>query len=189
MAAVLVEYLDDAEPLTFNEVAAQCRLDDDEDEREFIEQIVIPGARQAAESKSGAAIRKARYVERLAAFPPGAFSLSVGQVLSVDSFAFRSACGESTTLATSTYELVQLGRESLLAPLNGSQWPDAMALTITYQAGIDLSRYPSVRSWMLLAAAWAYDHRELFARGQAVMAMPGGYADVLLAPICVPTRF
>jgi hypothetical protein len=36
MAAVLIEYLDDAEPLTFEDVAIQCRIDGDE-EREFIE--------------------------------------------------------------------------------------------------------------------------------------------------------
>ncbi|WP_250483297.1 hypothetical protein [Caballeronia sp. GaOx3] len=188
MAAVLVEYLDDSEPLTFEDVASQCRLDDD-DERDFIEHIVIPGARQAAESKSGAAIRKARYVERMPGFPKGAFPLSIGQVSCVESVTSRAACGQSATLAAGTYELVQCGRETLLAALNGAQWPDASAVTITYQAGIDLSRYPSVRLWMLLAAAWAFDHRELFARGQAVTAMPDGYTDVLLAPICVPTRF
>jgi len=188
MAAVLVEYLDDSEPLTFDDVAAQCRIDDD-DERDFIERIVIPGARQAAESRSGAAIRKARYVERSPPFPRGAFPLSVGQVLSVERIEVRAASGQLATLAADTYELVRLGRESLLAPQNGSQWPDATAVTVTYQAGIDLSRFPSVRSWMLLAAAWTYEHRELFAKGQALAAMPGGYADTLLAPICVPTRF
>lgn len=188
MAAVLVEYLDELEPLTFEDVAAQCRLDDDE-ERDFIENIVIPGARQAAESKSGAAIRKARYVERLVGFPQGAFALAFGQVSRVESLELRASSGVLSTLAASTYELVQLGRETLLAPLNGDQWPGASAVTITYQAGIDLTRYPSVRSWMLLAAAWTYDHRELFARGQPIAAMPGGYADVLLAPICVPARF
>lgn len=188
MAAVLIQYLDDVEPLTYDDVAAQCRIDDD-DERDFIEQIVIPSARQAAESKSGAAIRKARYVERHVAFPQGALSLSVGQVLCVEKLEIRDTSGQSSTLAASKYELVQLGRETLLAPLSEYQWPDVSAVTITYQAGIDLFRYPSVRYWMLLAAAWAYDHRELFARGQAVAAMPDGYADVLLAPICVPTRF
>ncbi|SAK69518.1 hypothetical protein AWB80_03575 [Caballeronia pedi] len=182
MAAVLVEYLDDSEPLTFKDVAAQCRIDDD-DERDFIERIVIPSARQAAESKSGAAIRKARYVERIAVFPMQALSLSLGQVVRVESVVARiSSSAATTTLDVSTYELVQLGRESLLAPLGECPWPNATAVTITYQAGIDLSRFPSVRSWMLLAAAWAYDHRELFAKGQALTAMPGGYAARCLRP-------
>lgn len=188
MAAVLVEYLDDAEPITFEDVAAQCRIDD-ETERGFIERIVIPGARQAAESKSGAAIRKARYVERLEGFPASGLPLSVGQVLSVERIEVRTAPGGLTTLAPSTYELVQLGRETLLAPTRNACWPHASAVVITYQAGIDLAHFASVRSWMLLAAAWAYDHRELFARGQTMAAMPGGYADALLAPICVPMRF
>ncbi|MDR5777548.1 MULTISPECIES: hypothetical protein [unclassified Caballeronia] len=187
MAALLLKYLD-AEPLTFEDVAAQCRIDD-EDERDFIERTVIPGARQAAESKSGAAIRHARYVERFASFPRGEIPLSTGQVLTVESVQSRIASEELTTLDSNTYEVVQLGRETLLAPKANRAWPDASTVLITYQAGIDLSRYPSVRSWMLLAAAWAYDHRELYARGQAIGEMPGGYADVLLAPICVPSRF
>lgn len=188
MAAVLVEYLDDAEPLSFEDVAAQCRIDDDA-EREFVESVVIPGARQAAESKSGAAIRKARYVERLAGFPLGEFPLSVGQALSVDSVEVRDASAGTTTLDPGAYELVQLGRETLIAPSAAARWPHARAVTITYQAGIDIALYPSVRSWMLLAAAWAYDHRELFSEGQAIAEMPGGYADVLLLPITVPPRF
>ncbi|WP_034207206.1 hypothetical protein [Burkholderia cepacia] len=188
MAAVLVEYLDDVEPLTFEEVAMQCRIDDD-DEREFVENIVIPCARQAAERKSGAAIRKARYVERLAGFPAGEFSLSVGQVLSVDSIEARDATGSASKLDPSGYEVVQLGRETLCAPLGAARWPSASVVTITYQAGIDIDEHPSVRSWMLLAAAWAYDHRELFSEGQTVAQIPDGYADLLLDSITVPPRF
>ncbi|MGU7780526.1 hypothetical protein [Burkholderia sp. PU8-34] len=188
MAAVLVEYLDDAEPLTFEDVAVQCRIDDD-DEREFVERLVIPGARQAAERKSGAAIRKARYVERLAGFPAGEFPLSVGQVLSVDCIEARDASGAPTALDPRTYELIQLGRETLCAPLGDARWPGAHAVTITYQAGIDLAKHPSVQSWMLLAAAWAYDHRELFSEGQTIAQLPDGYADLLLDSITVPPRF
>lgn len=188
MAAVLVEYLDDAEPLTFEEVAFQCRIDDD-DERDFVERVVIPGARQAAESKAGAAIRKARYVEHLSGFPPAEVPLSVGQVISVDSIEIRDALGATTTLDAGAFELVQLGRETLLLPAGQARWPYARAVTIKYQAGVDLARYPSVRSWMLLAAAWAYDHRELYSDGQPMGEMPGGYSDVLLNPITVPPRF
>lgn len=189
MSAVLVEYLVDAEPLTFDEVAAQCRIDDDS-ERAFIERIVIPCARQAAETKSGAAIRKARFVEQLAGFPPGAFSLTIGQVMSVESVSYRAADSEvRTKLDERDYELIQTGRESVLGPCSSMGWPNASGIKIQYQAGINIARYPSVRSWILLAAAWAYEHRELFAKGQAITAMPDGYADVLLAPICVGPRF
>lgn len=187
MAAVLVEYLGDAEPLTFEDVASQCRIDDD-DERAFIEQVVIPGARQAAESKSGAAIRKARYVERLGFFPKGEIPLSVGQVFAMDAVAVRSMSGERLTLREAEFELVQLGRETILVPLNG-HWPTVGAPTLTYRAGIDLEHFPSVRSWMLLAAAWAYENRELFSSGQSIVAMPSSFADALLTPITVPPRF
>lgn len=188
MAAMLVEYLDQFEPLTFEDIAAQCRIDDHA-ERDFIERVVIPGARQAAETKSGAAIRKARYAEHLAGFPLGAFPLAIGQVLSVDGIEYRVDSLELMALDSSAYKLLQLGSETLIAPSDKTCWPDASAVTIKYQAGVDIERYPSVRSWILLAAAWAYDHRELFAKGQTITEMPGGYADVLLAPICIPPRF
>ncbi|WP_174904246.1 hypothetical protein [Burkholderia pseudomultivorans] len=187
MGAVLLEYLDDAEPIAFEDVAAQCRIDDD-DEREFIEHVLIPGARQAAESKSGAAIRNARYVERLGAFPRGEIPLSVGQVFAMESVAIRSDSAVPLTLSEAQYELIQLGRETLLAPVNG-RWPSAGAPTLTYRAGINLDRFPSVRAWMLLAAAWAYENRELFSSGQSVIAMPSGFADALLDPVTVPPRF
>lgn len=188
MAAVLVEYLDDVEPLTFEDVAIQCRIDDDA-EREFIERTLIPGARQAAERKSGAAIRKARYFERLARFPNGDFPLSIGQVLSVDNIEIRNSTGAASTVDPNDYELVQLGRETLCVLRGAALWPQARAVTITYQAGVDIEKYPSVRSWMLLAAAWAYEHRELFSAGQGIAQMPDGYADLLLDPITVPPRF
>lgn len=190
MAAVLVEYLDEAEPLTYDDVAAQARIDGN-DEQDFVTSVVIPAARQAAETKSGAAIRKARYTERLAAFPAGEFPLSVGQVTEVESVTWRSASGDTAPLDQSLYEVIQAGRETLLAPL-GKRWPRAVAVTITYQAGTDLAKFPSVRTWMLLAAAWAWDQRELFLVAQtrqAVMEMPAGHADTLLHPITVPPRF
>ncbi|MPW17880.1 hypothetical protein GCT13_13270 [Paraburkholderia sp. CNPSo 3157] len=190
MGAVLVEYLDDMEPLTYEDVAAQARIDAS-DESSFITSIIIPGARQAAETKSGAAIRKGRYTERLPAFPVGDFPLSIGQVTEVESVSWRSASGETATLDPSSYEVIQVGRETRLAPL-GSQWPRAAAVTFTYQAGTDLDKFPSVRAWMLLAAAWFYDNRELFLIAQtrqAVMEMPTGFADALLHPITVPPRF
>jgi uncharacterized phiE125 gp8 family phage protein len=191
MAAVLVEYLDAAEPLSFEDVAAQARIDGEE-ERDFVESVVIPGARQAAETKTGAAIRKARYIERLPAFPAGDFPLSIGQVTAVDSVTWRSASGDTLVLDPSLYEVIQEGRETRLAPIGTTPWPNASAVTITYQAGADLAHFPTVRSWMLLAAGWAYDQRELFALAQgrqAIEEMPSGFADALLAPITVPPRF
>ncbi|WP_322070981.1 head-tail connector protein [Paraburkholderia bannensis] len=193
MAAVLVAYIDDAEPLTFEDVDSQCRIDDDE-ERQFVQDVVIPGARQAAESQSGAAIRKARYVERLPGFPQGEFPLSLGQVLSIESVEYRDTKGVAQTLDPGAYELVQYGKESALSPTSIAPWPwpHARTVTITYQAGTDLTKFPSVRSWMLLAAALAYEQRELFAVGQsrqAIVEIPDGYAEYLLAPITVPPRF
>lgn len=187
MGAVLIDYLDDREPITFDDVAAQCRLDDD-DERSFIERFVIPGVRHAAESKSGAAIRKGRYVDRLSILPQREIPLSVGQVFAIDTAAFQSATGQHFMLSEAQFDLIQLGRETLLAPREGD-WPSVETITLTYRAGIDLNRFPSVRCWLLLAAAWAYENREMFLAGRFVATLPGGYVDELLSPITVPPRF
>lgn len=136
MAAVLVEYLDDAEPLTFEEVAFQCRIDDD-DERDFVERIVIPGARQAAESKSGAAIRKARYVERLSGFPLAEISLSVGQVIRVDSIEIRDASGATTTLSDKSQFL-------MIGMVRQYSWSGGVNAIISSSYSIRLSGAPKI---------------------------------------------
>src|SRR5438132_5766197 len=89
MSITLIDTLGD-EPLTFADVAAQCRLDG-EAERPFIESILIPAARQLAEQKTGAAIRPARYLETFPWFPAIlSLPLGLGQVIKVEQVRYRS---------------------------------------------------------------------------------------------------
>ncbi|WP_213305964.1 hypothetical protein [Paraburkholderia sacchari] len=189
MGAVLMEYLGD-EPLTLDDVMAQCRLDDaSELERELIETTWIPAARQAAETRTGSAIRPGVYRERLASFPVGHFALALGQVNKIRSVEWRSADGAVGELEDSAFELIHMGNESLIASSSDAAWPLAAAVTLTYEAGIDIARFPSVRHWLLLTVGWAYEQRELYNVGQAIESMPTDYTDSLLAPIRVPPRF
>ncbi|MDF3837148.1 hypothetical protein P3W85_29955 [Cupriavidus basilensis] len=186
MPAVLIDYLAD-EPISFADFEGQSRVDGDE-EQAHITGVVIPAARQTAETRSGAAIRPGRYRERLPGFPPTDFPLSIGQVTEIESVQWRASEGDFVTLSTNAYELLDEGRESRLAPAPGFSWPHAVAVLITYKAGTDLEKHPSVRQWLLLAAAWMFEHRELYGT-QSIVEMPQGYADGLLAPITVLPRF
>lgn len=183
------------EPLTYDEVVAQCRLDPDDDdsaERDLIERIVIPAARALAEQATGAAIRKARYREHLPMVPAGqVFAAEKGQAYALESIALGVRPG-SPLLDLSRCYLVNGGKESLLYTEQGT-WRELVGecpqgLLVTYLAGIDIDDHPSVRQYLLLAAAWAYRHRELLVLGQTLNELPDRYLLTLLASITVPPR-
>lgn len=183
------------EPLTYDEVVAQCRLDPDDDdsaERDLIERIVIPAARALAEQATGAAIRKARYREHLPMVPAGqVFAAEKGQAYALESIALGVGPG-SPLLDLSRCYLVNGGKESLLYTEQGT-WRELVGecpqgLLVTYLAGIDIDDHPSVRQYLLLAAAWAYRHRELLVLGQTLNELPDRYLLTLLASITVPPR-
>ncbi|MFK0090650.1 hypothetical protein ACIQUS_25590 [Pseudomonas sp. NPDC090755] len=193
--AQLLEHIG-PEPITIDDVIYQCRLDaDDVDggERELIERIVIPAARGLVEHATGAAVRKGVYRDHLPSVPGGSvFAVSLGQAYELDS----AAVGISPVarlLDPAAMYLVNGGQESLLYTQSGQFWRDLVGdapqgLLITYKAGIDIEKFPSVQQYLLLAAAWAYRHRELLAVGQALHELPESYLLTLLAPITVPPR-
>lgn len=193
--AVLIAH-DGAEPLTYEDVVIQCRLDPDDDdsaERDLIERIIIPAARGLAEQASGAAIRKGRYQDHLPLIPGGnVFALTLGQAYELHSIVLGVTPGSPTLDASLAY-LVNGGQESLLYTQQGQPWRDLVGrspqgMVVTYLAGIDINDHPSVRHYLLLAAAWAYRHRELLSIGQTLNEMPERYLLTLLAGITVPPR-
>ena len=202
--AEFIEFLPGAdEPITIDDVKTHCKIDSDMTlDDEYITSVVIPGVRQQAETRTGSAIRCARYVQRLQAFPANGrpFAVTHGLVAEIESITYARPGGGRGAIAHDAFEAVVIDREMLVAPL-ASQWPDVgsglRAVEVTYTAGLPgadfVSRYPSVRNWMLLAAGWAYEHRELFfvesrqARGLAEL--PDGYLVTLLDPITLRARF
>jgi uncharacterized phiE125 gp8 family phage protein len=182
MAAVLVSWIEDAEPISVAEVKAQARILSGAEDA-LIADIIIPAARQLAETRTGAAIRKGIYRETVKAFPNGDLTLGKGRAFEVVSFTCAAAI-----VPSSDYELLQLGNDSVLGRTN--TWPAGGPVAIEYKAGVDLADFPTVKQWMLLACAWAFEQRELFAHGQQAFAeMPSSYVDALLAPLQVPPRF
>lgn len=193
---------DSAEPISLAEAKMQARIDPDlTDEDSLIEQVIIPGARQLAEERTGAVIRPARYIQRRQGFPNsgGALAITHSLIRQIESITYAGDGGNRITLSPMDYESIVIDRETLIAPISGN-WPAAgkslRAVEITYTAGVFAAelaaKYPGVKHWLLLAVAWGVEQKELFviARGrQAFQEMPTDYTAGLLNPIMLPPRF
>lgn len=167
--ATLLEYLDE-EPLCLSDVMTHCRVDADDD-RSYLEDVVIPSARAMAESRSGAAIRMAHYQEVLVA----GTRLSIGNVVAVDS----AEVDGSPVLFTV--------EEKLRRVAVCSEAARGRFMMVKFRAGIeDLSSFPTVRSWLLLACGSLYREREL---GGEETAERMKNFDTLLQPIMLPNTF
>lgn len=199
-----VEFLPGAEePVTLVEAKTNARVELDATwEDDLFTHLLIPGARQLAETRTGACIRAARWKQRLPEFP------KLGQVIpithslctAVESLTYLptdTTTGRSTLTLDTDFEAVQTEHETHLAPL-ATTWPSVgkslRAVEITYTAGLacaDMTaRYPSIRQWILMAIAWGYDNRTLFLTdGAGFSELPDGYHLQLLDPITVRPRF
>lgn len=179
MAAVLLGYLPDSdEPLTVEEVKSNSRIMHSAEDV-FIESIIIPAARKLAEGRAGAAIRPARYWDVLPSL--SYYPLSLGKVYEVE---MVEVAGQA--LSGDAFSMIDLGREQII---DAPGFAGATA-KVTFKAGIpDISKEPGVRAWLLLAAGWFYEQRELFVKGEPVQQMPRSFVDGLLDSISQPTRF
>lgn len=200
-----VEFLSSAEePVTLAEAKANARVEADATwEDDFFTSVLIPGARQLAETRTGACIKAARWKQRLPEFPKLGHPIPITHTLCtvVESLTYLPA-GTTTSRGTLTpdtdFEVVQTENETHLAPLLATTWPSAgqslRAVEITYTAGLPradmTARYPSIRQWILMAIAWGYDNRTLFiADGAGFTELPDSYHLQLLDPITVRPRF
>lgn len=179
-----VAWIDDVEPVTAAELVAHARMGSDEAAalNDYITGIVIPAARQIAERRSGAAIRRARYSERRQAWPRGDLQLGVGQVYEVESI-----MADGQPVDPTAYSLWTVDKDPRVR-LTADCRPHGI-VEVTYLAGIEnIADYPSVKNWILLAATWMLEQPSLFTLEQAVETMPSSYVDTLLSPISVEGR-
>jgi uncharacterized phiE125 gp8 family phage protein len=201
-----VEFLPPAgiagEPVSVLDLKGHARWDVDNTLMDAeMKSIYIPGARQLAETRTGSAIRPARYVQRLRDFPKngGSIAITHGMVMAIESITYASAGGARLPLELAAIESAVIEREMLVEPTSGS-WPDARpglrGVEITYTAGITqtdmATRFPSVRQWILMAAAWALDQPELFVAAKGKLGyqeLPADYLAGLLDPITIRSRF
>lgn len=190
------------EPLTIDDVKTHARWDLDNTIADGdITNVYIPGARQLAESRTGSAIRPARFIQRLPEFPKegGTFAITHGLVMAIESITYLDANGARQSLDASAFSDAVIDRETLVEPVGG-KWPETTrslrGVEVTYTAGIkpaDLAaNYPSVRHFILMACAWALEQPELFvlSKGkQGYQELPADYLAGLLDPITLRTRF
>jgi len=174
VTARLVEYLSGALPVTESDVKLCGRIPDESITAGELEPYIF-AAVQAAEAATGAAIRKARYIDSLPSLT--AYPLSRHPVVEIESIAQLNADG-STGNSIDSWHLRDEGSQTLITAS-----PSAPAL-VTYTAGIDglKTAYPSVWQWVVLASVWLYDHRDLSEP------FPYGLSLVLLQPISQPPR-
>lgn len=171
--------------LNLDDVAQQCRLDAEDMQALLIEQVIIPGVTQQAEALSGAAVREAEYQEHWPASYTSGRVLEIGQVKAIVSVCEVQADGSEQPLNVAT-RLVHSAKETRLLFPAGRP---AGELSIRYLAGTDLDLHPGVRSWLLMHAATAYEHRETLVTGQILAKLPGTFLDSLLSEITLPARF
>lgn len=171
--------------LTPQDIATWRRNDAVLLESDLLEQIVIPGVVAQCESRTGAAIQEARYVEHWPVHRPSGDALDTGQAFEVESVEVIAPDGTATPI-TAPVVLRREQRESFVSFPGGRP---AGLLRITYKAGADLDAYPGVRNWLLMHIGTVYAQRESMVQGGAVVELPGQFLDHMLAEITVPPRF
>ena len=206
--AQFIEYLSSdalaSEPISLEEVKTQARVDLDlTDDDLFIQTVLIPSARQQAETRTGSAIRPARYRQVLSSLPRHneVLWLALGNVQTLESLTYAPSrhSGDPIEMDLSTIELVTFDRENALVLRSGC-WPHAShmanAVNIQFTAGFEpdvmAQAYPSVKVWMLMAAAWGYAQREMFllqSRGAGYQELPTDFMQSLLEPMKLPPRW
>lgn len=179
-----IEYI--GEPvLTLAQVAQQCRIELEDLDADLVGEIIIPGVTTQCESKTGASIRAALFEEDWPGHFPSGHHLDWGQASEVVSVSVMLQGGAWSNVP-GPFDLRQGQRESFLFFPVGRPSGE---LRIRYKAGLDLALWPGVRNWMLMAAATALKHPEMFIVGQALAELPSSFLDHLLADITVPPRF
>lgn len=171
--------------LTPQDIATWRRNDAVLLESDLLEQIVIPGVVAQCESRTGAAIQEARYVELWQPHRKSGEALDTGQAFLIETVEVLAQDGTSTVSAAPRV-LLREQRETFLTFPDGR--PEGV-LRITYKAGADLAAYPGVRNWLLMHIGTVYAQRESMVQGGAVVELPGQFLDHMLAEITVPPRF
>ena len=179
------------EPVSLTLAKLHCRVDTSADDSLFTS-VIIPGAREVAEQELRRSIMLQTWRKTMDCFEEDQILLPWPNLLSVTSVQYRDTDANWQTLATSAY-IVDTdsvpGR--VLRPVS-TMWPithpERGSVKVTYTAGYasgtesaQQAAVPaSVKNWMLLAIATAYEHRAELLAGVTVSALVGRFVDRLL---------
>jgi uncharacterized phiE125 gp8 family phage protein len=179
-----------AEPVTLDEVREYLRVDSDDTSQDVTLAMLITAAWRYAESYTGRSFITQSWRAVADGFPgvcaDPVILLRKGPVTAVTGITYVDQNGATQTLDPATYVLDTSDLVQRLAPAYGAQWPAARAqlasVQIAFTAGFgNAAAVPAtVRNWILVRIASAFEHREheeIAARG-AVLAP--SYVDGLL---------
>lgn len=174
------------EPLTVDEVRAQCRASSSED---ALLARYIKASRMQCEAETDHALITQTLMRVLDAFPANAGAIELGAhpaqaIVSIQYVPFGGST--LTTLASDQYTLDQYNRPGWALPV--SSWPQtadvANAVRVTWRAGFGdtpASVPEPMQIWMLLNCCALYDNRSAIdLTGKAAM-LPDRYWDSYLA--------
>lgn len=161
------------EPVTLAQAKMQCRYTDT-DEDEYITTILMPSARQAAETITNRQFNTATWELRTTEFPT-TFHLPYPPLQSVTSIKYHDTAGVEQTLAASVYRYDIYPARGQIELAYGQTWPTVRAqsasITVTFKAGYgdtadDVPR--ELRQGILFLIAHWFANREPVAMGRSL---------------------
>lgn len=176
-----------AEPLTLDEVKAQCRTSGTDEDA--LLQLYIAAARKQAESLTGRSLITRTLEQVLDAFPDGALKLGRPPLLSIISVQYVPTGSTSlTTLDAGEYvQDVAYAADGPGFVLPVTTWPatadlaNSVRVQFTAGYGSTAASVPGdIRAWLLLTVATMYAQREAIDAAGRATALPGRFYDSLL---------
>ena len=150
------------EPVTVDEAKTALRVNAD-DEDSYIEDILIPAARQHAELIQNSAIVRGTWELSLDRFPSGSIVIPLQPVLSVDEIRYFDSNGTEQILNPASYTI---DTRSFRARIDCESWPETErrlnAVTVQFEAGYNVVPANIKQAILLLVAHW-FEHREAVA--------------------------
>lgn len=160
------------EPVTTAEIKTHCRVSGSEDDT-YLDSLVAT-ARQHVESITNRALITQTWVLSLDRFPVE-IELPKPPLVSIESIAYTSTSGSSSTVATSVYDVDTASLPARVFLKYGKSWPTdvrdiSKAITITYVAGYgDADAVPdALKESIKLLAADMFEQREITVTGTIV---------------------
>lgn len=175
------------EPVTLSEAKAHLRVEHDADDAVIPD--MITAARSWIEDLTGTALITQTWRMSVDAWPETTITLAPTPLQSVSSVKVFALDGNSTTISSSAYDLLSVGRNARLLRTSGAVWPAPTrtrgGIEIEFIAGYGdgASDVPRVlRQALLMCVAHLYENRELLGEG---LPLPAG-VEALLAPFRSP---
>lgn len=159
------------ELISLEEAFLHLRIDDEQENRDYLERITIPAARGMAEEITGSLLRKGIYTETIFSGQ----SLAKGNVTKIESvFSGEDQVG---------FQYKKVADRTVISAVNHSF--ASLPLEVTFEAGFDREECPpQLRSWLLMVCGFLYKDRDLSKESPKIRVL-----DFMLSSFSVPNPF